>query len=225
MNAMSWLGDLGTTQLVLLVLGVLLALLVLAAVLTRVLVKVGLRTPWVIHLLNSLRDRIVALVKRPITIMELDEVAAVIQTGHYTQNISDALLENHDELKALVAEKVKADPNVRLVGKLPGWDTVVSETTEMVMRVLIDMLSDPRTDELVSDLLRNNLQQIKRAVRERDHEGVDAFDQPDELSPTARRLRSRAPAPDLGGDPASDPVPDSAPDPGRPARRWGSWGT
>jgi hypothetical protein len=206
---MDWLRGLSTTQIVLLVLGVLLGLLVLAAVLTRVLVTIGLRTPWVIHLLNRLRDRIVALVKRPITIMVLDEVAAVIQTGHYTQNISDALLENHDELKGLVAEKVKADPNVRLVGKLPGWDTVVSETTEMVMRVLIDMLSDPRTDELVSDLLRNNLQQIKRAVREHDHEFSAGFERPDELSPSAQRLRER----------------DSLEEPARPDRLWGSWGT
>ncbi|GAA1918468.1 hypothetical protein [Nocardioides marmoribigeumensis] len=206
---MGWLGGLGTTQLVLLVLGGLLVLLVAAALLTRVLVKVGLRTPWVIRLLNRLRDRIVGLVKRPVTIMVLDEVAAVIQTGHYTQNISDALLENHDQLKSLVAEKVAADPNTRLVSKIPGYDTVVSETTEMVMRVLIDMLSDPRTDELVSDLLRNNLQQIKRAVRDRDHEAVDAFDRPDELSPTAQQLRDREPARR----------------PRRADRRWGSWGT
>jgi hypothetical protein len=205
---MDWLRDLSTIQLVLLVLGTLLGLLVLAAVLTRVLVRVGLRTPWVIHLLNRLRDRVVALVKRPVTIMVLDEVAAVIQTGHYTQNISDALLENHDELKQLVAEKVRADPNVKLIGRLPGYDTVVSETTEMVMRVLIDMLGDPRTDELVSDLLRNNLQQIKRAVRERDHEAIDEFAAPDELSHTARRLRSRGGAA-----------------PGRSDRRWGSWGS
>ena len=205
---MDWLRDLSTTQLVLLVVGALVGLLVLAAVLTRVLVKVGLRTPWVIHLLNRLGDRVVALVKRPVTIMVLDEVAAVIQTGHYTQNISDALLENHDELKELIAEKVRADPNVKLIGRLPGYDTVVSETTEMVMRVLIDMLGDPRTDELVSDLLRNNLQQIKRAVRERDHEAIDEFAEPDELSHTAQRLRSRGGA-----------------HPGRSERRWGSWGS
>jgi hypothetical protein len=213
---MSWLEQLSTVQLVLLVVGVLLVLLVLAAVVTRVMVRVGLRTPWVIRLLNRLRDRIIGLVKRPITIMVLDEVAAVIQTGHYTQNISDALLENHDQLKALVKEKVSADPNTRLVSKIPGYDTVVSETTEMVMRVLIDMLGDPRTDELVSDLLRNNLQQIKRAVRERDHEGVE-FEAPDELSMTAQQLRDRNAA-----DERRVPGPGAA---GAPrGRRWGTWG-
>ena len=218
---MDWLKDLGTGQLVLLVLAVLLGVLVVAAVLTRLLVRVGLRTPWVIRRLNRLRDRIVGLVKRPITIMVLDEVAAVIQTGHYTQNISDALLENHDALKDLVAEKVRADPNVRLIGRLPGYDTIVSETTETVMRVLIDMLRDPRTDELVSDLLRNNLQQIKQAVRERDHEGVE-FEAPDELSASAREVLARSD----GALPAAEPV-----EPVEPARhtrsrrRWGTWGT
>ena len=221
---MDWLKDLGTGQLVLLVLAVLLGVLVVAAVLTRLLVRVGLRTPWVIRRLNRLRDRIVGLVKRPITIMVLDEVAAVIQTGHYTQNISDALLENHDALKDLVAEKVRADPNVRLIGRLPGYDTIVSETTETVMRVLIDMLRDPRTDELVSDLLRNNLQQIKQAVRERDHEGVE-FEAPDELSASAREVLARSD----GALPAAEPVEPVEPvEPARHTRsrrRWGTWGT
>ena len=50
------------------------------------------------------------MVKRPITIAVLDEVADVIQTGHYTRNISDAIVENRAELKALVAEKVRPTP-------------------------------------------------------------------------------------------------------------------
>jgi hypothetical protein len=71
-----------------------------------------------------------------------------------------------------VAEKVRRDPNVRLIGRLPGYNTVVSEVSETTLRVLIEMLDDPRMDELISDLLRNNLQQIKRAVRDREHENV-----------------------------------------------------
>ena len=179
MGGMDWLSDLGTGQLVALAVGVLVALLVVAAVLTRVLVKVGLRTPWVIRLLNRLRDRLVALVKRPITIMVLDEVADVIQTGHYTQNISAAIVENHDELKAMAAEKLKHDPNVKLIGRLPGYDTIVSEISETTLRVLIAMLGDPRMDELVSDLLRNNLQQIKQAVRQRENEAIGGFEPAD----------------------------------------------
>ena len=187
----AWLEELTVWQLVVLALGVLLVLAVGSAFLTRSLVRRGLRTPWVIRRINRLRDRVIRLVKRPITIMVLDEVADVIQTGRYTRNIADALVENHDEVKRLVAEKVRGDPNVRLIGRLPGYDTVVAEVTETTMRVLIEMLGDPRMDELISDLLRNNLQQIKQAVRDRDHEDLPVHAPPDipPAEPRARRPR------------------------------------
>lgn len=168
----AWLEGLSTWELVLLAVGVLVVVLVGSGLLTRALVRRGLRTPWVVRRINRVRDRVVAVVKRPVTVMVLDEVADVIQTGHYTRNIASAIVENHDELKRLVAEKVKHDPNVRLIGRLPGYDTVVSEVSETTIRVLVEMLADPRMDELISDLLRNNLQQIKRAVRAREHEQV-----------------------------------------------------
>jgi hypothetical protein len=183
-----WLSDRSAGELVLLVMGGFVALSVVSAVLTSLLLRFGVHTPWGIRVVNRLRDRVIAVVKRPITIMVLDEVADVIQIGHYTRNVSDAIIENHDQLKALITEKVRQDPNVRLVQRLPGYDTVVSEVTETTLRVLIDMLSDPRMDELVSDLLRNNLQQIKRAVRERDHERVDVA-APDITSEELERRR------------------------------------
>ena len=186
----AWLGGLSAWQVLLLVVVVLLGLALVSALVTAGLVRLGLRTPWVIRRINRLRDRLVAVVKRPITIMVLDEVADVIQTGHYTRNISDALIENHDELKRLVAEKVREDPNAKLVGRLPGYDTIVSEVTETTLRVMISMLDDPRMDEVVSDLLRNNLQQIKRAVRERQHENVPVASAPD-ITPAELRARRR----------------------------------
>ncbi len=167
-----WLRNLSVGQLVLLLLGGFVVLSVLAALLTRVLVRRGLRAPFVIRRINRLTQGVVDLIKRPITIAVLDEVADVIQVGHYTRNISSALLENQDELVALLAEKVRQDPATRVVGRLPGYDTVVAQVSETTLRVLIEMLGDPRMDELVSDLLRNNLEQIKRAVREREEEPV-----------------------------------------------------
>jgi ABC-type multidrug transport system fused ATPase/permease subunit len=175
----NWIRDLSVINLVLLIIGVLVVLAIISALLARVLVRVGLRTPFVLHLINRGRERVIELVKRPITIMVLDEVADVIQTGHYTRNIAAALQENHDELKALVAEKIRHDPSTRLIGRLPLYDAVVSQTSETTLRVIIEMLGDPRMDELVSDLLRNNLQQIKRAVRERQNEKVPPHTPPD----------------------------------------------
>ncbi len=185
----AWLQDRSVSELVWLTLLVLLVLLVVSGLLTRALVRRGLRTPWVVHRINRVRERAIDVVKRPITVAVLDEVADVIATGHYTKNISAALVENHDELIELVREKVRDDPASRVVNRLPGYDAIVGQVTETTLRVLIEMLGDPRMDELVSDLLRNNLQQIKRAVREREHEEV-RLDDPD---PTPMHLSHLAP--------------------------------
>jgi hypothetical protein len=181
------LERLSTLEVLLLVLGVVVGLAVLAALSGGLLVRVGRRQPWVIRRANRLTEAAIGLVKRPLTIVVLDEVAAVIQTGHYTKNISDALLENHDELKSLVADKMRRDPNVRLIGKIPGYDAVVSQVSETTLRVVIEMLGDPRMDELVSDLLRNNIQQIKVAVRQRQHEEIGEPDPADPVPPSVRR--------------------------------------
>ena len=186
-----WLNNLSGSELVLLLVGGFAVISIVSAILTSLLVRFGIHTPVGIRLINRIREKVVGVVKRPITVMVLDEVADVVQTGHYTRNISDALVENHDNLKSLVAEKVRHDPNVRYVSRVPGYDTVVSQVTETTLRVIIDMLDDPRTDELVSDLLRNNLQQIRRSVRDRDQERVDRIDEPDISPEELERRRSR----------------------------------
>ena len=174
-----WLRDLSAGQLALLVIGVLIVLAIGSALLTWFLVRRGIRAPWFIRRMNRLTLWFVDLIKRPITVAVLDEVADVLQSGHYTKNISAALVENRDELVALVAEKVREDPSSRMVGRLPGYDAVVHQVSETTLRVLIEMLGDPRMDELVSDLLRNNLEQIKRAVMEHEDEKATPLAPPD----------------------------------------------
>src|SRR5689334_10940144 len=105
----AWLDGLSALNLILLVLAVVFGTSVLAALLGAVLVRMGMRRPATVERASRLAERALGLVKRPLTIVVLDEVAAVIQTGHYTKNISDALLENHDHLKALAAEKIRED--------------------------------------------------------------------------------------------------------------------
>jgi len=187
-HVIDWLGDRTPAEIVLLVIGLFIVLAIGAALLTRALVHRGVRPPFVVRRVNRFSEWVVDLVKRPITIAVLDEVSDVIQIGHYTKNISAALVENHDELVALVAEKVRNDPSARMVSKLPGYDMIVAQVSETTLRVLIEMLGDPRMDELVSDLLRNNLEQIKEAVHEREHEEVPPHPPPDP-SPMSRRRR------------------------------------
>ena len=154
---------------------VLVVVLIASAVITPLMVRRGLRTPAGLRLINQIRDRIVDVVKRPITVMVLDEVIDVIRTGQYTRNISDAIIENEGELKSLVAEKIREDGGIGVIGHLPGYDRIVSQLSESVLHVLIGMLSDPRMDEFVADLLRNNLEQIQDAVHRREYEHVGAF--------------------------------------------------
>jgi hypothetical protein len=163
-----WLRSLTPWQFLLVVVCAFAVLSVVSALLTWILVRRGLHTPWAIRRMNRVTLWAVDLVKRPVTVAVLDEVSAVLASGRYTKNISAALLENHDELIALVAEKVRNDPSSRVVSHLPGYDTVVHQASETTLRVVIEMLGDPRMDDLISDLLRNNLEQIKEAVREKD---------------------------------------------------------
>jgi hypothetical protein len=140
---------------------------VVAAVVGRWLVRRGLREPFVVRLVNRASDRIVDTVKRPITIAVLDEVAAVLQTGHYTRNIGAALAENRAEVKAMVAEKIRDDPTAGRIYLMPFHDRFIEQVSETTLRVILDVLADPRTDELFSDVLRDNITQIRQAVRAR----------------------------------------------------------
>jgi hypothetical protein len=146
----------------------LLALAVVAAVAGRALVRRGLRQPLVVRLINRASDRVVEVVKRPITVAVLEEVADVLKAGTYTRNIAAALRENHDEVTQMIAEKIKNDPTTRRVGLLPFHDRLLHDATETALRVLLEVLADPRMDELVSDLLRDNIDQLRVAVREKD---------------------------------------------------------
>jgi hypothetical protein len=160
-------GRLSTSSVVLIVLGGLVVLSVIAAFVGKFLVQRGLREPFVVRLINKASERVIVVIKRPITIAVLDEVAEVLQAGHYTRNIASALQENHAELKQMFAEKIKEDPTARRIGLLPFHDRIIDEASETTLRVLLEVLADPRTDELVSDMLRDNITQIRAAVRAR----------------------------------------------------------
>lgn len=151
----------------LLIVAALVVLSIAAAFVGRTMVRRGLREPFVVSLINRTSDRFVAVIKRPITIAVLDEVADVLRSGHYTRNIASALDENREEIKEMISEKIKQDPTAKAVGYLPFHDRLIAEITETSLRIIFEVLADARTDELVSDLLRDNLDQIRIAVRER----------------------------------------------------------
>jgi hypothetical protein len=154
-----------TSTWVLLIIALLVLLSVSAAFLGRMLISKGMREPFVVRMINRASERVVNVIKRPITVAVLDEVADVLRSGHYTRNVASALQENHREIKAMIGEKVMADPvAARSIGLLPFHERLLDEITEASLRVIMAILQDPRTDELVSDILRDNITQIRTAV-------------------------------------------------------------
>lgn len=157
-----------TTSVVWISVGGAVALSVLAGFAGKFLVQRGLREPIIVRMINRASENVIDIIKRPITMAVLDEVADVLRTGHYTRNVASALQENREEIKEMFAEKIKEDPTARRIGLLPFHDRIINEASETTLRVLLEVLADPRTDELVSDLLRDNINQIRAAVRARD---------------------------------------------------------
>lgn len=111
---------------------------------------------------------IVETVGDAITVKVLDETLAVLQKGEYTRNLADAMEKHGDEMMAIIAEKVKQDPEVGAVRHLPFFDTLVTTSSKVTQRILIDLLRDPRMDQMVKDIIQHNVQQIRGEVAKRD---------------------------------------------------------
>ncbi|CAM3855862.1 hypothetical protein [Smaragdicoccus niigatensis] len=108
---------------------------------------------------------VVDAIKRPITVAVLDEVGDVLKEGHYTTNIVAALQENRDEIDKMIIEIVKKDSLTSRFRYVPFHDDIIRLVADTVYRMIVGVLDDPRTDELISDLVRENIDQIKAAVR------------------------------------------------------------
>jgi len=127
---------------------------------------------------------LVSAVRQPITVAVLDDVADVLQTGHYTRNLAAALQENQTHLKVMIREKLEED---RLTGRLslvPFHDSLIDTISDTTLRVVFAVLSDPRTDELVADLLRENIEQLREQIRQKSYgggQGAASFRAPDAI--------------------------------------------
>ncbi|QDP82345.1 ion transporter [Nocardia otitidiscaviarum] len=108
---------------------------------------------------------IVETIKRPVTVAVMDEVAQVLRTAHFTRNISAALEENRAELDQMILETIRKDPQLGRVRYLPFHEEIIRGIADASFRVVLDVLADPRTDELVADVLRENVDQMREAVR------------------------------------------------------------
>jgi hypothetical protein len=120
------------------------------------------------RLVNRFKDYVINAVSGIVTITVLNRVEDVLVKGTYTRNIARALAENEEHLREMVLDKLKADPQTRRLAWLPYHDAIVQSVVSAVLRVTENILNDPRTDELVADMLRENLAQLREAVEQQE---------------------------------------------------------
>lgn len=113
---------------------------------------------------------IVLAIKKPITAAVLDEVVKVIGTGNFPRNIARSLGDNQEMLRGIVTEKLKEDPRAGALSRMPFHDEIVHTVVDTTMRVIVDVLVDPRMDAFVAEVVRENAEQIRRAVEDGRHE-------------------------------------------------------
>lgn len=113
---------------------------------------------------NTLAEALVGVV----TLRVLEETEDVILKGRYTQNLADAIEARGDEMLTIAVEKVKDDPEVGAVRHIPYFEQIVATTSRVSQRILIDLLRDPRMDDIVKGIIKQNTDQIKAEIRRRE---------------------------------------------------------
>ncbi|WP_273452282.1 ion transporter [Nevskia ramosa] len=117
------------------------------------------------RLVNRFRDRIMRAVGGMITLAVLAEVSDVLKRGTYTRNVARALEENDRELRAMITEKLSHNARTKTLSRLPFYNDIVNSVVDAALELAHDVLNDPRTDELVADILRENVDQLRAAVQ------------------------------------------------------------
>ena len=120
------------------------------------------------NLLNRFRQAVVNLIGGAVTVYVLDEVADVLDKGTYTHNVARALTKHTAHIETAVRESLYADPSLGRLRRLPFFDAIVSTSTQVTQRVIIEFLQSEHTDGLVADILKENLEQIRMAVLARE---------------------------------------------------------
>jgi hypothetical protein len=122
------------------------------------------------RLVERLSRPIVLAIKKPITVAVMDEVVKVIGTGNFPRNIARSLGDNRELLRSIVTEKLKEDELAGRLSRMPFHDEIVHTVVDTTMRVIVDVLTDPRMDAFVAEVVQENAGQIREAVEAGHHE-------------------------------------------------------
>lgn len=116
------------------------------------------------RMIDQLTEPIIDAIKRPIIVLVLDEVVKVVEAGNLPLGLAEALRANSDELEQLVVEKLNADPMAGRLKLLPFSNQITRALIETTLRVVLDVLADPRVDEFVTDVVKENQERIRERI-------------------------------------------------------------
>lgn len=119
------------------------------------------------RLVERFADTIVQVIRRPVTLAVMDEVTAVLAAGEHARNVARAIEQNREELDAMIVELVRRDETVGKLRFMPFHDELVRLVSDTVFRMLFEALHDPRTHELIADVIRESANQMRHEVRTR----------------------------------------------------------
>lgn len=117
------------------------------------------------RLVDRLAEPLVHAIKKPVTVAVLDEVVKVLETGNYPENLARSLTDNREQLRAIISEKLSEDKQLRTLKLLPFHAEIVHSVVDTTFRVVLEVLRDPRIDDFFAAVVRDNREQIRRAVQ------------------------------------------------------------
>lgn len=116
------------------------------------------------RVVDQLTEPIYEAIKKPIILLVVDEVVKVVEVNNIPGAIAQALRENSDELEALVLEKLNSDKVTGNLKLLPFSNRIVAAMIDTTMRVILEVLADPRVDDFVTDVVKENQERIRNRI-------------------------------------------------------------
>ena len=113
---------------------------------------------------SRIKRDLVSSISGAVTLAVLEEVEQVLHKGTYTANLVKALDRNRPQVRKLLLDKLKQDPTAGRFRRIPFYDDIMEAAVDASLRVVNDLLRDPRADHFVADVLYENLEQIHHAV-------------------------------------------------------------
>lgn len=120
------------------------------------------------RMVRRFKDVIVEIISDAVTLRVLDMTLDVLQKGEYTRNLADHMERHGDDMMEIIVEKVKTDEQLGRIRHVPFFDDLVATSSRVTQRLLVDLLRDDRMDQMVKDVIRQNVEQIREAVREKE---------------------------------------------------------